>query len=88
MSQTSQFSNNEVNLKFYGWKINSLEQGYRVPVVALEVFKLYFGDDAQRVWNYFNNDDIPEQFTANGRTVKASFIPADGSIVLEVGKKD
>jgi hypothetical protein len=69
------------------WTDNSMSESYRIPIVSMEVFKLYFGEDATRVWNYFNNGDIPDQFTANGKTVKASFIEADGSLYLEVGKK-
>ncbi len=78
---------NEVTFKYYMWRDTGLAEGYRIPIVSMELFKLYFGADAQRVWNYFESNDIPEQFTANGRTVKASYIPADASIYLEVGKK-
>lgn len=87
VGQIGKISNDEVRMKFYGWDVKSIEQGYRIPVVALEVFKLYFGEDAKRVWNYFNANDIPEKFTANGRTVKAYYIAIDSSVVLEVGKK-
>ena len=78
---------NEVTFKFYSWTNRNLPESYRIPIVAKELFKLYFGADAERVWNYNNNNDIPEQFTANGRTVKVSYIKADGSIYFEVGKK-
>ena len=37
---------NEVTIKFYMWNAPSMEQGYRIPVVAKELFKLYFGNDA------------------------------------------
>ncbi len=69
-----------------GYAGGQLPQAYRIPVVAKELFNLYFGDVATRVWNYFNADDIPEQFTANRRTVKALFSEADGYIYLQVGK--
>ncbi|OLN23948.1 hypothetical protein BTO30_00525 [Domibacillus antri] len=77
----------EAGIKFYMWRDTGLAEGYRIPIVSKELFKLYFGADAQRVWNYFENNDIPERFTANGRTVKASYSPADASVYLEVGKK-
>lgn len=83
----SESSPHEVGIKFYFWADSYLKESYRIPVVAKELFKLYFAGDANRVWNYFNSDDIPEKFTANGRNVTASYSPADGSIILYVGKK-
>jgi uncharacterized protein YgiM (DUF1202 family) len=81
------YSNDEVTFKYYLWNDQDLAESYRIPVVSKELFKLYFGADATRVWNYFNSNDIPDTFTANGRTVKASFIESDGSIYIQVGKK-
>ncbi|WP_052130236.1 copper amine oxidase N-terminal domain-containing protein [Ureibacillus sinduriensis] len=83
----SSSSSNEVGIKFMGWTDPALKYSERIPVVAKEVFKLYFGSDANRVWNYFNSNDIPEQFTANGRKVTATFSPADGSVSLTLGHK-
>ncbi|MFB5089388.1 hypothetical protein PGC35_19720 [Psychrobacillus sp. PGGUH221] len=81
-------SKEEVALKFYGWEDTSvLPESYRVPIVAKELFNLYFGGDADRVWNYFNKNDIPESFTANGRKVTSTYSPADGAITLHVGRK-
>ncbi|MDZ5472335.1 stalk domain-containing protein [Bacillus sp. 31A1R] len=80
-------SSTEVGISFFLWKTKEVEQSYRIPIVAKEVFKLYFGKDANRVWNYFNRNDIPEKFTANGRTVKAQFIEPTGSLYLQVGYK-
>lgn len=77
----------EVKISFRGWRDSNIEQSYRIPIVAKEVFKLYFGKDADRVWNYFNRNDIPEKFTANGRTVKAQFIENSGTLSLSVGYK-
>ncbi|AMQ06711.1 S-layer homology domain-containing protein [Sporosarcina psychrophila] len=77
----------EVELVFYGWTDKALPESYRVPVVAKELFKLYFGNDAIRVWNYANNNDIPEQFKANGRNVKVIYSEAVGAIVFQVGRK-
>lgn len=78
---------NEVTIKFYMWNAPSMEQGYRIPVVAKELFKLYFGNDATRVWKYFNTGNIPDHFTANGRSVKATANDLEGSLYLYVGKK-
>ncbi|MCS1391976.1 S-layer homology domain-containing protein [Lysinibacillus boronitolerans] len=81
---------NEVTFKFTMWDGDAggyLKEAYRVPIVAKELFKLYFGDDAQKVWDYFNNNDIPEEFTANGRKVKATYIDISGSMYIQVGKK-
>ncbi len=77
----------EVGISFYQWENSTLNQSYRIPIVAKELFKLYFGKDADRVWNYFNKNDIPEKFVANGRTVKAQYVEATGSIYLQVGYK-
>lgn len=77
----------EVGISFYFWNDPAIEQSYRIPIVAKELFKLYFGQDADRVWSYFNRNDIPEKFTANGRTVKAQFVEATGSVYLQVGYK-
>lgn len=77
----------EVGIKFMGWTDPGLEESYRIPIVAKELFKLYFGSDATRVWNYFNSNDIPEKFSANGRSVKASYIEVEGAVYLEVGRK-
>jgi S-layer homology domain len=77
----------EVGIKFMFWTDPNLEESYRIPIVAKELFKLYFDTDANRVWNYFNSNDIPDQFNANGRTVKASYIASEGAIYLEVGHK-
>lgn len=81
-------SKGEVMLQFKGWENDELKQSYRVPVVSKELFKFYFEKDADRVLKYFNRDDIPEKFVANGRTVKASYNDADASLHLIVGYKN
>lgn len=78
-------SSYEVTIKFYFWHYPNLQYAERVPVVAKELFKLYFGADANRVWNYFNSNDIPDQFTANGRNVTSTFSNADGAVSLTLG---
>lgn len=66
------------------WTDSALPQSNRI--VAKEVFKLYFGGDASRVWNYLNCWDILNEFTSNGRTVTA-VVSGDGSLTLKVGHK-
>ena len=80
-------SPDELEITWYFWTDPGLKQAYRIPIVSKEVFKLYFGKDATRVWNYFNSNDIPDNFTANGRKVHAVFSRADGSVSLQIGKK-
>lgn len=77
----------EVGITFYGWEDSAIPASYRVPIVAKELFKLYFKNDATRVWNYLNNGEIPDQFTANGRIVKTTVSSTHGSLHLEVGHK-
>ncbi|PLS19726.1 hypothetical protein CVD28_04755 [Bacillus sp. M6-12] len=77
----------EVDLTWKFWTSKSLATSYRIPIVSKELFKLYFGSDANRVWNYFNSNDIPDTFTANGRTVEAGFDATTGTVYLKVGRK-
>lgn len=55
------------------WENTEIPQSYRIPIVMKEVFKLYFGKDATRVWNYTDKDNITEKFTSNGRKVHVYF---------------
>ena len=80
-------STDEVTIKFYAWTDPSVKESDRIPIVAKELFKLYFANDATKVWNYVNSGNIPDKFTANGRTVQASIVQADGSLYFEVGYK-
>jgi hypothetical protein len=75
----------EVMIAFRGWRDESIPASYRIPIVSKELFKFYFGKDADKVWNYFNKGDIPDKFTANNRTVKAEFNNVDGRLYLYVG---
>lgn len=78
----------EVNITFYGWEDTKyIPQTYRVPIVAKELFKLYFGNDATKVWDYFDKNDIPDNFTAGGRKVHAYASESVGSITLQILKK-
>lgn len=77
----------EAMIRFSMWgESYGVPEAYRVPVVAKEVFKLYFGDDYMKVYNYFPNK-VPDTFTANGRIVKTQFTEADGMLYLKVGFK-
>ncbi|MCI2254561.1 S-layer homology domain-containing protein [Domibacillus sp. PGB-M46] len=77
----------EVALQFYVWKESALPQSYRTPVVAKELFKFYFDGEATRVWNYLNSGNIPDSFTANGRSVQASVSSGRGALTLKLGHK-
>jgi hypothetical protein len=78
-------SKSEVMISYSVWQSKSLPASYRIPIVSKELFKFYFGKDADRVWNYFNKNDIPEKFTANGRTVKVHWNEADARLYVEIG---
>jgi Copper amine oxidase N-terminal domain len=92
-SHKSGIGNNEIMMKFRMWgdppgKPNPLiSYSYKIPIVSAQLFKFYFEKDWLTVWNYFNRNDIPEQFTANGRTVKSSFNEREGALYLEIGYK-
>ena len=71
-----------VDITFFTWEDPALPNSYRVPVVSKELFKLYFGKDGQKVWDYFNNNDIPDRFTANRFNVKSVYSSSTGGITL------
>ena len=77
----------DVNINFYGWENPRTmpKTSYRIPIVAKELFKLYFGNDANRVFNYFETGDAPETFTANG--FHAKIVQGDGVTVLQLTKQ-
>lgn len=64
-----------------------VSNSYKIPVMSAQLFKFYFGNDWRKVWNYFNRNDIPDKFTANGRTVWADWVEVDASLYLTIGKK-
>ena len=80
-------SSDEVELLFYMWTDSAIPESYRIPIVAKELFKLYFGEDATRVWNYLDSGNIPDRFTANGRNVTVLYDPNSGGLLLELGRK-
>jgi hypothetical protein len=63
-------SKSEVRIAYRLWEDEKIPQSYRIPIVSKELFKFFFEKDADKVWNYFNSGNIPDQFTANGRLVK------------------
>ena len=74
-----------VDLVFYAWEDPALPKtSYRIPIVTKELFKLYFGSDANLVFNYFETGDAPETFKANGFNVR--IVQADGSTSLWLRK--
>lgn len=84
------YSDYEVTLNFSMWDDDAngrLKQAYRIPIVAKELLKLYFASDANRVWNYLNTGDMPDQFKANGRIVVASYDANSGILSLDVGRQ-
>lgn len=87
LSGESPESRDELEITFYVWTSRSLPESYRIPIVAKELFKLYFGKDATQVWNYMNKNDVPENFTANGRKVHVYFSEDTGSLTFQVGRK-
>ncbi|MFD2679635.1 hypothetical protein, partial [Bacillus seohaeanensis] len=83
----SDISGYEAYIKFAGWESDDLRYSYRVPVIAKELFKFYFEGDADKVFNYFNTNNIPDTFTANGRTVETEWSDTEGRLYLKIGKK-
>ncbi|WCK57711.1 copper amine oxidase N-terminal domain-containing protein (plasmid) [Aneurinibacillus sp. Ricciae_BoGa-3] len=75
----------EVEFRYTGWQAPEVPASYRIPVVSKELFKFYFGKDYMKVWNYFNSGNIPNQFTANGRTVMVNLNDTDGCLYIHVG---
>lgn len=87
LSGESPESRDELEMTYYMWTSRSIPQSYRIPVVSKELFKLYFGKDYSKVWDYMNKNDVPENFTANGRKVHVYFSEEAGSLTFQIGKK-
>ncbi|MFD2680640.1 hypothetical protein [Bacillus seohaeanensis] len=83
----SDISGYEAYIKFAGWENTTVKSSYRIPVVAKELFKFYFAGDANRVFNYFNTNNIPDKFTANGRTLETEWNETEGRLYLKIGEK-
>ncbi|TJY40638.1 hypothetical protein E5161_15885 [Cohnella pontilimi] len=83
----------EVTLRFTGWGTPpgqlepTLSESFKIPVVSAQLFRFYFEDNWKTVWDYFNRNDIPDQFKLNGRTVKVSYNHVSGILTLEIGPK-
>lgn len=83
----------EVTLQFPAWGTppgepnETLSESFKIPVVSAQLFHFYFEEKWKTVWNYFNRNDIPEQFKLNGRTVKVSYDNLRGILTMKIGKK-
>lgn len=83
----------EVTLYFTGWGTPpgkpdaTLSESFKIPVVSAQLFRFYFEDKWKSVWDYFNRNDIPDQFTLNGRKVKVSYSNLTGILSFEIGSK-
>lgn len=77
----------EVVIQLTGWSLdqNKYAEAYKIKPIAKEVFKLYFGPDYMRVYNYFETGSIPDTFTANGRTINCKI--SNGAFIMYVGVK-
>ena len=74
-----------MNINFYAWETDLMPKtSYRIPIVTKELFKLYFGSDANRVYNYIVNNNIPSSFTAGGFNVK--YVASGGAYVFQLTK--
>jgi hypothetical protein len=85
--------NKEVTLRLMSWgtppgeRNPTVSESFKIPVVTAQLFHFYFEEEWRTIWDYFNQNDIPEQFTLNGRKVDVSYYRTDGSLVVEVGHK-
>jgi hypothetical protein len=83
----------EVTLRFTGWGTPpgqpepTLSESFKIPVVSAQLFHFYFEDKWKSVWDYFNRNDIPDQFKLNGRAVKVSYSHLTGVMSVEIGPK-
>ncbi|MEF2969097.1 S-layer homology domain-containing protein [Paenibacillus sp. M1] len=83
----------EVTLSFTGWGTPpgkpdaTVSESFKIPVVSAQLFRFYFEDKWKSVWDYFNRNDIPEQFTLNGRKVNVSYSHLTGIMTVEIGRK-
>ncbi|AZK45377.1 S-layer homology domain-containing protein [Paenibacillus lentus] len=68
--------------------MNGFSDGsFKIPVVSAQLFHFYFGEKWKTVWNYFNRNDIPEQFKLNGRIVKVSYDYFTGILTMKIDSK-
>ncbi|WHX49334.1 hypothetical protein QNH46_01170 [Paenibacillus woosongensis] len=87
------YTGTEVTLQFTGWGTPpgqpdaTLSESFKIPVVSAQLFHFYFEEKWKTVWNYFNRNDIPEQFKLNGRMVKVSYDHLTGILTMNIGKK-
>jgi hypothetical protein len=79
--------NIEMTIRFQFWADKAVPESYKIPIITKELFKFFFDKDADRVMNYFNRNDIPDNFNANGRSVHAYADPISGAVLLDVSYK-
>ena len=77
----------EASIWLKGWESAQLEESYRIPVITYELFKFYFEKDADREFNYYNKNSIPEKFTANGRECEVLDDEVGGNLILKSRKQ-
>ena len=83
----------EVTLRYTMWGTPpgkpepTISESFKIPVVSAQLFKFYFEDKWKSVWNYCNQNDIPEEFILNGRKVHVAYYPTDGSLHFNIGYK-
>ncbi|MBP1931474.1 S-layer homology domain-containing protein [Ammoniphilus resinae] len=83
----------EVTIRYTGWgtppgkKEPVISESFKIPVVSAQLFKFYFEDKWKSVWNYCNQNDIPDEFILNGRKVKVAYYPVDGTLHFNIGYK-
>jgi len=76
----------DVKISHSGWLSDMITQSYRVPIVTKELLEFYFEKDAQKVFNYYEKGNFPnDAIILNKRTVKFSTSEADGKLIMEVG---
>jgi hypothetical protein len=84
---------NEVTLRYTMWGTppgqpeTTVSESFKIPVISAQLFQFYFEDDWRTVWDYCNRNDIPEQFTLNGRAVHVAYYPIDGTLHFNIGYK-
>jgi|GEM_PF-2291410 len=83
----------DATLLFTGWgkppgeRETMVSESFKIPVVSAQLFRFYFEDKWKTVWDYFNQNDIPDQFKLNGRTVKVSYSHLTGIMTVKIGSK-
>ncbi|MBE1556638.1 hypothetical protein [Sporosarcina limicola] len=70
------------------WEQKSVKESYRIPIVTLELLKLYFGNDAVKVVDYYEKGNLsakPLFFEAGG--MYGYIVRENGKTILRVGRE-